>query len=91
MVANPSGSVGVGRAHPSRALGQVVRALREERGLGQEALARKAGVTQTTVSYVERAVFNPQRGTIEKLGRGLGVSMDDIASRVVKKEAAAED
>jgi transcriptional regulator with XRE-family HTH domain len=68
-----------------------MRALREDRGLGQDALARRAGVTQTTVSFVERAVVNPQRGTIEKLGHGLRVSMDDIASRVVKKERAAED
>jgi transcriptional regulator with XRE-family HTH domain len=83
--------MGVGRSRPSPALGHVLRALREDRGLGQDALARKAAVTQTTVSFVERAVVNPQRRTIEKLGHGLGVSMDDIASRVVKKEAAAED
>jgi transcriptional regulator with XRE-family HTH domain len=64
-----------------------MRALREDQGLGQEALARKAGVTQTTVSFVERAVVNPQRGTVEKLGQGLGVSMGYIASLVVKKRS----
>lgn len=75
----------MGRALPSPALGRVVRALREDRGLGQDALARRAGVTQTTVSFVERAVVRPQRGTVEKLGHALGVSMGEIASRVVKR------
>src|SRR3954453_21557914 len=70
IVANPSGSVGMGRSCPSPALGQVVRGLREDRGLGQKALARKAGITQTTVSFVERGIVNPQKGTVEKLGQG---------------------
>src|ERR1044071_5672071 len=91
MVANPSGPVGVGRSRPSPALGQVMRALREERGLGQEALARKAGVTQTTVSFIERRMVDPHWGTVERLGDVLGVSMAEIGTRVVIKEAAAKD
>jgi len=81
----------VGRTRPSPALGQVMRALRKDRGLGQEALARHAGVAQTTVSLIECRVVDPRWGTVEKLGDVLGVSMRDIASRVVEEEAAAED
>jgi DNA-binding XRE family transcriptional regulator len=79
--------VGNSQTHPPPALGQVMRTLREERGLGQDALARKAGITQTTVSFIERRKVDPHWGTVEKLGEVLGVTMSEIAARVLAREA----
>jgi transcriptional regulator with XRE-family HTH domain len=81
----------MGKSLPPSALGQVMRGLREDQKLPQEALARRAGITPSTVSFIECRVVDPRWTTIERLGRALGVSMAEIGRRVVKQEAAGED
>jgi transcriptional regulator with XRE-family HTH domain len=50
--------------------------LRTERGLSQEALAFKAGVSTSTISRTERAEHYPSLPTIRKLAAALEVYVE---------------
>jgi transcriptional regulator with XRE-family HTH domain len=65
---------------PQPALGVAIRQLREKRGLTQEALAHKAGVTTGTLSLVERGRSNPAWGTVRGIATALGVTVGELAT-----------
>jgi transcriptional regulator with XRE-family HTH domain len=65
---------------PQRALGKAIRELREKRGLTQEAVAHKAGVTASTFGLIERGQTNPTWVTVVGIAEALGVSMAQIAA-----------
>jgi transcriptional regulator with XRE-family HTH domain len=56
------------------AFGELVRALRQERGLTIEQLAERADLSNNHVSEIERAKTNPRLDTIEGLAAALGLS-----------------
>lgn len=58
-----------------RLFGTNLRRLRKERELTQEALAELAGVHINYISSCERGVTNVSIRNIDKIARGLGVSM----------------
>jgi transcriptional regulator with XRE-family HTH domain len=61
------------------ALGKLLKQQREAAGLSQEALASKAGVSRVSLSHLENAVYQqPSPGTLARIGKTLGISMDDI-------------
>lgn len=62
--------------------GITVRALREQRGLSQEKLAAVAGISRTYMSEVERGVTTVSLVTIEKLARGLDLTMSRLLHHV---------
>jgi transcriptional regulator with XRE-family HTH domain len=72
---------------PQPALGAVVRALREKRGLTQEGLAQAAGLTTGTVSLIERGQSNPAWGTVKALAAAFEVSMGDLGKLSDEREA----
>lgn len=55
-------------------------ALRTERGLSQEELAREVEVTRQTVSKWERGVIAPSTVNLIALGRLYGVSLDELVN-----------
>lgn len=55
-----------------------VYALRTERGLSQEELARLAQTKQPSISDIERADANPTIETLGKLAAALGVNVTDL-------------
>ena len=55
--------------------GQRVRALREQKGMSQVALAEKAGIEQQHLSNVELGNKEPGLFVVEMLATGLGVSL----------------
>ena len=65
---------------PQRALGKAIRQLREERGVTQEAVAHKAGVTAATYGLIERGQSNPTWATLSDIANALGVSMVELAT-----------
>lgn len=72
-------------------LGLNVRALRRVRGLTQAALAELAGVTDETVSRLERGAFEPSLSTAIAIAKALEVSLDELLGRRLEappKEAA---
>ena len=60
--------------------------------LSMRQLARKAGLSPTTIYLLESGQRSPQLLTIYKLSRALGVAPDDIAEfrRVMDRESAGE-
>jgi transcriptional regulator with XRE-family HTH domain len=57
----------------------VVKKLREDQGLTQAALAKRAGVTEAYVSMIESGVRkNPSLPTLKRLARALGVPVGEL-------------
>ncbi len=55
-------------------VGAVIKKLREERGLSQQALAEKAKVTDAYIAMLETGVRkNPTIDTLKRLAKALGV------------------
>jgi transcriptional regulator with XRE-family HTH domain len=65
------------KSKSSTSLGQKIKALRKEKGLTQEQLAIKAGVSYTTLTKVENgAIKNPSFETVAAIAKGLEMSLD---------------
>lgn len=59
-------------------LGKVIRGKRESRGLTQVELAQKAGLDRNYIGMVERGERNPSYLSLQKIARGLGLSVDEM-------------
>ena len=75
------------KTQPGEAFGKVLRALRTERGLSQEALALEAGVQRNYVSLIERGVNQPTITIIFKLAGALAMKPSQVIEHV---EAVAQ-
>ena len=60
---------------------QKLKSLREESVLSQRELARKAGLTHTTVWRLENGYKEARPGTIRKVARALGVDPAELVRR----------
>ena len=58
--------------------GKNISKLRKERNLSQEALAHKSDLHRTHIGMIERAERNITLLNIEKLAKGLEVSIDEL-------------
>jgi transcriptional regulator with XRE-family HTH domain len=65
-----------------QAVGDVVRELREERGISQEELSFRTGRHRTYVSLLERGKHSPSLDTVWLLADGLGVSPSEFVRMV---------
>ena len=63
------------------AIGRVIRLLREARGLSQEKLAEKAGMTYQYLSAVENGKENFTVGILESIARAMGVELPTLIER----------
>jgi transcriptional regulator with XRE-family HTH domain len=59
-------------------IGDRLRQLRDEKFLSHRELASLAGVSPTTVLSIEKNETEPQRRTIRKLAKALGVAPSDL-------------
>jgi transcriptional regulator with XRE-family HTH domain len=64
------------------ALAAVLRRLRTERDLSQEAVAHQAGVSYTTLAKIELARSTPGWATVRAIADALGVSLAELAAAV---------
>lgn len=65
-------------------IGQVVRALRKERGMSQEDLARKAGVDRTTIVRFECGIFKSVSvERLERIAAAIGIDSDILLRKAV--------
>ena len=60
-------------------LAENIKTFRKQRGLSQEQLARKAGVTYSTLIKLESGSNkNPTVKTLQQIAQALGVTLDDL-------------
>jgi transcriptional regulator with XRE-family HTH domain len=63
-------------------LAQNIKKLRKKHEISQEELARKAGITYSTLIKVESgANDNPTIKTVKKIANALNVSLDELIGR----------
>ena len=55
-----------------------IRALRKERGISQEDLARRCGVSRQTINAIENNKYDPTLGLAMRLARLLGAPVEEI-------------
>lgn len=69
---------------PNEAFGLVLRDLRKERGLSQEALALDAGIQRNYVSLIERGINQPTITIIFKISAALNMKPSQMLELVEK-------
>lgn len=72
------------------AAGAVIRALRESRDWSLADLAAATGVSVMGLSYLERGVRKPHKGTVHKVENGLGLAPGTYARLVVAGDPESE-
>ena len=63
-------------------LAELLKRLREERGVTQEQLAFDAGITSSALSRIERGLNNPRWTTLKRIAEALKVSLVDLATDI---------
>lgn len=76
---------------PEEAFGLVLRDLRRERAMSQEALALESQLDRTFISLLERGLRQPSLTTIFQLARTLGLLPEDLMAIVSKVLSQSED
>ncbi|HKF83256.1 MAG TPA: helix-turn-helix transcriptional regulator [Solirubrobacterales bacterium] len=66
---------------PQKGLGKAIRLLREEAEVTQVALAHESDVSACWLSRIEHGEVDPTWATVNRLSKGLGVSMESVAER----------
>jgi transcriptional regulator with XRE-family HTH domain len=69
------------------ALAAVLRRLRAERGLSQEAVAHRAEISFTTLAKIELGQSAPAWTTVRAIARALEISMGDLGTAVDAEES----
>ena len=60
------------------AFGTFLSQLRKERGISQEDLARRCGVSRQTINAIENNKYDPTLSLAFRLARELGVTVDGL-------------
>ena len=63
------------RAKPEELLGKRIRELRKKKGLTQEELGARAGISYKYLGSIERGLENPSFRHLTKIARALGVEL----------------
>jgi transcriptional regulator with XRE-family HTH domain len=66
----------------ARAIGAVVRELREQAGHSQEQLSGECGFDRTYISRVERGIINPTVSRLWRIAEALETPLSQIAKRM---------
>lgn len=69
-------------------VGRVIRRLREDSGLSQEALAEEAGLHRTYISLVERGRRNISVDALSQIAEALGVYPSRVIAEAEKADPA---
>jgi transcriptional regulator with XRE-family HTH domain len=68
----------VSREAGGRGFGRHVRTLRKARGLTQDALAERCGLSTDTIRRLEQGSFSPSLNTLRKLAGGLDLLLSTL-------------
>jgi transcriptional regulator with XRE-family HTH domain len=61
-----------------RQIGMTLRKLRDEKGMSQTALAKKARISREHLSRLEAGRYDPSVGVVQRLAKALGVSLTEL-------------
>lgn len=64
---------------------RILRQEREKRGLSMNRVAERAGLSQQTVSYVEREMRNPTLETLLRIAAAIEVNLADVLAQALKE------
>ncbi|MGN6189063.1 MAG: helix-turn-helix domain-containing protein [Conexibacter sp.] len=78
-------------ASPKNVFGLVLRRIRRDRDLSQEALAISADLARNHVSELERARREPGLATIVQLADALGIGVGELMTRFDEERARLRD
>ena len=67
-----------------RALANRIRELRDQRGISQEELAHRAGLSRTGMGFLETGKRWPRLDTLMKVADGLNITVDELLKGVHK-------
>lgn len=67
--------------------GEKIRELRKKRKLSQESLAARCGVSQSSISAIEKGLNSPTIGTLRIIAKGLRVPLADLTDEVKNEPA----
>lgn len=65
-----------------RSFAEVLRQVRQEKGLSQEELADRAGLHRTYISQIERGLKSPSLRSIEQITEALEIPMASLIGRM---------
>jgi len=66
------------KANPARLLGKRIRELRKKKGLTQEELGEKSGISYKYLGSIERGLENPSFKHLTKIARVLGADLPEL-------------
>jgi len=69
----------------SQTIGEKIRYLRIKKGLSQEQLALNAGMNTSYLGQIERGDKNPTINTLEKIARGLDLTIEQLIANSEKE------
>ena len=72
----------------SIAFGHVLKRIRIERGLSQEAFGNLLGLHRTHIGFLERGERNPMLATVYEISVALGQPMDELIQQTVQEYEA---
>ncbi|MBT3319356.1 MAG: helix-turn-helix transcriptional regulator [Clostridia bacterium] len=61
-------------------IGGKVKSIRQSKAITQSELAKRSGVAQSTLSYIEKGAKHPRFNTLSAICKGLGVSVFELLS-----------
>jgi len=61
-----------------RALANRIKELRDQKGISQEELAHRAGLSRTGMGFVETGKRWPRLDTLMKVAQGLNITVDEL-------------
>ena len=88
MATRPSKNASPASAEPPR-VGDTLAALRQQQSLSLDELSRKAGVSKSMLSQIERAQANPTVAVVWRLANALGVPMGELLGSAQPPSAPA--
>lgn len=71
---------------PQKGLARAVRTLREGTGLSRSEVAERAGISTSWLSRIESGDYDPSWGSMRRVARGLGVSMEELSEAAGESE-----
>lgn len=71
---------------PSSALGEIIRARRQELEMSQEAVALAADTDQARISRIETRGESPSTELLQRIARGLGWTGTELMRRLEERE-----